>query len=101
MSETVSEMNHGHAANRAERLGATATDAANRLGSQASELGEDMYRQAMDAGRYAIRQAKQQPMTVALVVGAAGVLLGYLLGRSGTPEPRTLRSYIRDGLHRG
>ena len=82
----------------AGNMGATVSDAANRFGAQASELGEQAYRHAADAGRYATRQVHEQPIAAMLIAGALGVFLGFLLGRPGAEEPRTLRGYVRDGL---
>jgi uncharacterized protein YjbJ (UPF0337 family) len=83
----------------AASLGAAMQDKVRKFGAQASEVGGRVYHQTADASRYATQQIKEQPLAAALIVGALGGILGFLLGRASVPEP-SLRDYAQRAIPR-
>jgi len=67
----------GDAKDKAEDAVRVVKDAAERAGGRAAELGG----QAYERGKDAARQIGKEPVTAALLAGAVGVLVGYLLAR--------------------
>ncbi|HEY2131513.1 MAG TPA: CsbD family protein [Acetobacteraceae bacterium] len=88
-----------NAQDAAAGLGATVQDRVRKFSAQATEVGGQVYHQAADAGRYATQQIKEQPLAAALIVGALGGILGFMLGRASVPEP-TLRDYAQRAIPR-